>query len=155
MVDGHKYISGKRAILYGEEDIVVGMAAFLAEIGVEPVLCATGGESGRMAEAVGAVTCSILRTPPEVVEGVDFYEIADRARELKPDLIVGNSKGYRVIARELGIPIIRVGFPVHDRFGAQRIQHLGYRGAQALLDRVVNAVIEKKQADSDIGYGYI
>ena len=31
-VDGHKYIFNKRAVVYGEEDLVVGLAAFLAEI---------------------------------------------------------------------------------------------------------------------------
>ena len=68
--------------------------------------------------------------------------------------MVGNSKGY-VIARELDIPLVRVGFPIHDRFGGPRLHHLGYRGAQELYDRVVNAVIEKKQSDSSVGYGYI
>ena len=46
-VDGHKYIFDKRAVVYGEEDLVVGLTAFLAEIGVRPVLCASGGRSGR------------------------------------------------------------------------------------------------------------
>ena len=78
-----------------------------------------------------------------------------RARELSPDLVIGNSKGYRVLARDLNVPLIRVGFPIHDRFGAQRVQHLGYAGAQILFDRIVNAVIDRKQTDSDIGYGYI
>jgi nitrogenase molybdenum-iron protein NifN len=48
-----------------------------------------------------------------------------------------------------------VGFPIHDRFGGQRILHLGYRGAQSLLDRIVNAVIARKQETSDVGYSYI
>ena len=82
-------------------------------------------------------------------------EIAARARELKPDLIIGNSKGYRVLSKELEVPMLRVGFPIHDRFGSQRVQHLCYAGTQALYDRIVNAVIDKKQTDSDIGYGYI
>lgn len=154
-VDGHKYLSGKTAVIYGEEDMAVGLASFLAEIGVRPLLVASGGESGRLARAVSEVTADILREPPEVRQGVDFYEIAARARELSPDLVIGNSKGYRVLARDLNVPLIRVGFPIHDRFGAQRVQHLGYAGAQILFDRIVNAVIDRKQTDSDIGYGYI
>ena len=47
-VDGHKYVSGKRAVVYGEEDLVVGMSSFLTEIGIQPVLCATGGSSGQI-----------------------------------------------------------------------------------------------------------
>jgi nitrogenase molybdenum-iron protein NifN len=154
-VDGHKYLAGKRAVLYGEEDLVVGLAAFLAEIGVQPVLAASGAASGRLAPALAAVCDGILPEPPRVMEGVDFFEIVEAARAVRPDIVFGNSKGYRVLARELGIPLVRVGFPVHDRFGAQRMQHLGYRGALALYDRTVNAFLEESQEASAVGYGYL
>ncbi|MFZ5428166.1 MAG: nitrogenase component 1 [Thermodesulfobacteriota bacterium] len=153
-VDGHKYISRKRCVIYGEEDLIVGLASFMAEIGVVPVLVAGGGRSGRLKDAIRAACDGLLPEMPEVAEGVDFFDIADRARELAPDFFLGHSKGYR-LARELGAPLVRVGFPIHDRFGGHRTRHLCYQGAQDLLDRVVNAMIEKKQADSDIGYGYI
>jgi nitrogenase molybdenum-iron protein NifN len=153
-VDGHKYIFGKRAVVYGEEDLVAGLTAFLAEIGVRPVLCASGGRSGRLREAIEAVTADLLPEPPSVREGMDFYEMAEEVEELSPDLLIGHSKGYH-LARKKGIPLIRVGFPIHDRFGGQRLLHLGYRGAQDLLDRVVNAVLKQKQEDSAVGYGYL
>jgi len=41
-IDGHKYVFGKRAVIYGETDFVAAMASFLDEIGVVPVLSATG-----------------------------------------------------------------------------------------------------------------
>ena len=87
-------------------------------------------------------------------EGADFFDIVEEAKTLAPDLLVGHSKGQRA-AREWNIPLLRVGFPIHDRFGGQRLLHLGYRGAQNLFDRLVNLVLEKKQNDSDIGYGYL
>ena len=89
-----------------------------------------------------------------VVGGMDFETINDMTDELKPDLMIGNSKGY-YIARRLGIPLVRVGFPVHDRFGAQRHQHLCYAGTQQLLDRITNALIEFKQENSPVGFKYI
>jgi nitrogenase molybdenum-iron protein NifN len=153
-VDGHKYVFGKRAVVYGEEDMVVGMASFLAEIGIKPVLCASGGRSGRLAGAVKAVTGDTLAEQPRVEEGMDFYEIAEAAETLNPDLLVGHSKGYP-LARKLAIPLIRVGFPIHDRVGGQRILHLGYRGAQQLFDTIANALIERKQAASGVGYSYM
>ena len=152
-VDGHKYVSGLKAAVYGEEDLVVGIASFLSEVGIAPVLCASGGTSGRLEKAVGEVTADVLAEPPIVKSGVDFYEIASLVEELKPDLVVGNSKGFR-LARQYGVPLVRVGFPVHDRFGAQRILHLGYRGTQSLFDHIVNAVIEQRQQDSEVGYTY-
>ena len=153
-VDGHKYIFNKRAVVYGEEDLVVGLVAFLAEIGVRPVLVASGGGSGRLAQAVAEVTGDLLPEPPLVREGMDFYEIAAEAEALKPDLLVGHSKGYH-LAKRWQAPLVRVGFPIHDRFGGPRMLHLGYRGAQNLLDRIVNAMIERKQETSRVGYGYM
>lgn len=153
-VDGHKYVFGKKAIIYGEEDMIVGMTAFLAEIGVRPVLCASGGTSGYLAQSIRDVTGEILSEQPEVHEGMDFFDISEQAECLAPDLIVGHSKGYP-LARKLSIPLIRVGFPIHDRVGGQRILHLGYHGAQQLFDTVTNALIEKKQTDSPVGYSYM
>ena len=153
-VDGHKYVFGKKAVVYGEEDMVVGLTAFLAEIGIHPVLCASGGKSGRLADAIAEVTKETLPEQPRIEEGVDFYDIAEAVESLAPDLLVGHSKGYS-LARKLNIPLIRVGFPIHDRVGGQRILHLGYRGAQQLFDMIANALIARKQDLSDVGYSYM
>ncbi|MCU0589769.1 MAG: nitrogenase [Syntrophobacteraceae bacterium] len=153
-VDGHKVVFGRRAVVYGEEDLVVGLTSFLCEIGVKPVLCASGGTGNGFREAIEAVTRDILLDPPEIREGVDFYEIAEEAREMAPELLVGHSKGYH-LARRWNVPLIRVGFPIHDRFGGHRTLHLGYRGAMALLDRLVNELLERKQEDSPVGYTYL
>jgi len=154
LVDGHKYISGKRAVVYGEEDLVVGLTAFLAEIGVHPVLVATGGRDKRFKAAVADAIGDLVPEMPAIREGVDFFEIAAEAKDLAPDLMVGHSKGYRY-AREWDVPLIRVGFPIHDRFGGQRLRHVAYGGAQAMFDRIVNAVLGRKQDASPVGYGYL
>jgi nitrogenase molybdenum-iron protein NifN len=153
-VDGHKYLFDQRAVIYGEEDLVIGLTAFLAEIGVKPVLCASGGRSRRMEESIREVTDGLLPEAPIVMEGVDFYEIEEYAEKQNPQLLIGHSKGYQ-LSRRWKIPLVRVGFPIHDRFGGHRTLHLGYRGAQMLLDRIVNAVIEAKQENSHVGYSYM
>jgi len=152
-VDGHKYLFGKRAIVYGEEDLVIGLVSFLEEIGIETILVGTGAESGALRDTLESITKG-KRPDMKVVEGLDFETINELADELKPDLMIGNSKGY-YIARRLNIPLIRVGFPIHDRFGAQRHQHICYKGTQQLLDRITNALIEYKQEHSPVGYKYI
>jgi nitrogenase molybdenum-iron protein NifN len=151
-VDAHKYVFGRRAVVFGEEDLVVGLTSFLAEIGVQPVLCASGGESSRLEEAVKAVVGDAVEMPA-VREGMDFAGMGELARGLAPDFLIGSSKGYRV-ARELDIPLIRVGFPIHDRIGGQRILHLGYRGAQQLFDAVTNTLLARAQERSTVGYSY-
>jgi nitrogenase molybdenum-iron protein NifN len=154
LVDGHKYLFGKKAVVFGEEDLVVGLTSFLTEIGIRPVLCASGGRSGHLESAVNEVCRDLLPEMPVVRDGTDFFEIGEEAEDLAPDLIIGNSKGYP-LARKLDIPMIRLGFPIHDRLGGQRILHLGYRGAQRLFDEIVNTIIDRKQSRSMVGYSYM
>ena len=152
-VDGHKYLFGKRAIVYGEEDLVIAMVSFLEEIGINVVLAASGGESGMMKNIISKNSTS--KFPETIIRnGMDFEEINEMTDTLKPDIMIGNSKGY-YIARKLGIPLVRIGFPIHDRIGAQRIMHLGYKGTQQLFDRITNALIEYKQDHSPVGYKYM
>ncbi|MFI3288707.1 MAG: nitrogenase component 1 [Rikenellaceae bacterium] len=125
-VDAHKYLFGKKIAIYGEADLVSALSAWCKEIGLE--------------------VYSFTDT--------DFESIHAKLNQIKPDIMMGSSKGY-YIARELKIPIIRVGFPIHDRFGAARQLKIGYRGTQELFDRVVNALIEYKQENSPVGYKYI
>jgi nitrogenase molybdenum-iron protein NifN len=153
-VDAHKYLFGKKVVVYGEEDLVVGLTSFFVETGLIPVLCASGGRSGRLQAAMEEVTGGLLAAAPLVKEGLDFQQIEELSEKLSPDLMVGHSKGY-TLAGKLGVPLVRVGFPIHDRFGGQRILHTGYRGAQMLLDRIVNALLEKDQEDSTVGYAYM
>ena len=152
--DGHKYVFDKRVIIYGEEDLVIGMTAFLREIGMVPVLCASGGKSGLLKKRIEELVPDMDELGIKVREGVDFVDIEDEAKILQPDFLVGNSKGY-TMSRKNNIPLLRLGFPIHDRFGGQRMHHLGYRGTQELFDRIVNTVIEQRQNASSIGYTYM
>ncbi|OHD05381.1 MAG: nitrogenase [Spirochaetes bacterium GWB1_27_13] len=153
-VDGHKYLFGKKAVVYGEEDLVIGITNFLFEIGIIPIIVASGGNSGKLKDFIQNNGAYISNNEINILNGVDFSEIEEIAFNLKPDLIIGNSKGYK-IARKLNIPHIRVGFPIHDRIGGQRILHVGYNGTQNLFDSITNALIEYKQENSPVGYSYI
>jgi nitrogenase molybdenum-iron protein NifN len=150
-VDGHKYVSGKRVAVVGDPDLAVAVAGFCAEIGLLPVLVASGALTRRMESALTA-----LGLDPGSFEGMedaDYDSIARRVTELKPDLILGPSKAYPT-TRALGIPLVRIGFPVHDRIGAGRILHLGYCGTQRLFDEVANALLGHQQDSSEMGYAY-
>jgi len=153
-VDGHKYVSQLKAVVYGEEDLVVGLVSFLKEIGIIPVLAGSGGQSKTLKEAINQVAPDAEKMGINVREGVDFMEIEEEARALSPDIVIGNSKGYGM-ARRMNIPMVRVGFPIHDRLGGSRVLHLGYRGAQQLFDKIVNSLLEKRQDTSETGYAYM
>ncbi len=152
--DGHKYVFEARAVLYGEEDLVIGMASFLSEFGVIPALCASGGKSGHLKAKLRQVIDDFDQKEIKVMEGVDFVDIGEAARKVNPDFFIGNSKGYK-IAREIKKPLIRIGFPIHDRMGGARVLHVGYRGAQQLFDTITNTIIAIKQDSSPVGYFYM
>jgi nitrogenase molybdenum-iron protein NifN len=149
--DGHKYVFGKRVALYGDPEWVASLAIFLLEIGARPVVCATGARNR-------ALTKALEQLPPgsvdEVLDDTDFARLEAACRQTNPELLIGSSKGY-AIARNLGIPLLRLGFPIHDRIGAGRIEVLGYRGSTWLFDSIVNLLLERKQNASDVGYSYL
>jgi nitrogenase molybdenum-iron protein NifN len=153
-IDGHKYVSNKRAVIYGEEDWVVALASFAAEIGIKPVLCASGGESGKLRETLKNVLGDLYADDMVIGQGMSFERMEAEMQELKPDLMIGNSKGY-YIARKMDIPLVRTGFPIHDRIGAQHAKVLGYEGTTLLFEQVVNALLEDKQRKSAMGWKYM
>jgi nitrogenase molybdenum-iron protein NifN len=149
--DGHKYVFGKRVALFGDPELVAGLAGFLAEIGARPVLCATGARNRALKDVLAELPAGSVE---EVLEDTDFGAIEVTCNRLKPELLIGSSKGYRV-ARALGVPLLRVGFPIHDRLGAGRLLHVGYRGTMQLFDSVVNTLLDAKQSSSPIGFSYL
>lgn len=146
-IDGHKYCFGKHAIVYGDEDFVLSLCAFLRETGIIPVLAATGSQKA----VSGSGTSRKLET---ISDETDFETMLEKARSLEPDIVIGNSKGF-YLSRRLGIPLVRCGFPVHDRIGGQRILTLGYRGTLNLFDLVCNALMQYKQEKAGKGWGYV
>jgi len=149
-VDGHKYLAGQRVAIVGDPDLAAALAGFCAEIGLTPVLVGSGAVTGRLAAALGQLGAGSA----EVIEDADHECIGARITALRPDLILGPSKSYPT-ARALGIPLLRVGFPVHDRIGAGRLLHLGYRGTQRLFDELVNTLLANAQDTSETGYAYL
>jgi len=153
MVDGHKYVFGQRAVVFGDEDMVIGLTSFLCEIGVQPVICATGARN-RNFDAMLRAAVPELPADTLVRGRMDFADIEAAAGERKPEFMLGHSKGY-AMARRLGVPLVRCGFPIHDRMGGHRLLHVGYAGALSLYDSLVNTLLARKQEGSSIGYSYL
>ncbi|MEJ5259483.1 MAG: nitrogenase component 1 [Anaerohalosphaeraceae bacterium] len=150
-VDAHKYVFGKKTVLYGPADWVAALAVFLDEIGMIPVLCAAADCTGKLKEYLAEHLGPDKAERIAVIEDTDFASIEEKAAALRPDILIGDSNGYK-ISRNLRVPLVRLGLPIHDRIGASRITALGYRGTQQLFDRIVNALLETQQDNSPVGY---
>jgi nitrogenase molybdenum-iron protein NifN len=149
--DGHKYVFGKRVAVYGDPEFVVAVAKFLLEIGAHPVVCGTGARNRALTAGLAALQSDRVL---EVLDDTDFTRLQRACERTKVELAIGNSKGY-AMTRVLGIPLLRAGFPIHDRLGAARLLCVGYRGTLALFDAVVNTLLYTKQERSTVGFSYL
>lgn len=154
LVDGHKIVNGKRAAIFGDPDLAAGLVEFLTEIGIQPIVCGTGVAKSGLLKALGSILTEARMKGIRVIENVDFIEMESVVKEIKPDLLIGSSKGY-AMSRRLNIPLLRVGFPIHDRVGGHRQLQVGYLGAQTLFDRIANTFLSIQQAASQVGFTYL
>lgn len=140
MIDSHKFNSEGRAVVFGEPELCYAISILCMENGIKPVLISTGTESQKLKDLIES---KAVEEKVTVLDDTDFDTIRDYAVKLKANVLVGNSDG-KVITEKEGIPLVRVGFPVHDRVGGQRKVITGYNGTINLLDEITNTLLEKK-----------
>jgi nitrogenase molybdenum-iron protein beta chain len=140
MVDSQAYTHGRRVAIYGDPDLVSGLVSFVVEMGMEPSIIATGTKSNQFQEDINKII-SKTNHEPVVINGGDLYDLHQQVKKTGADLLIGNSYGGRIAVAE-NMPLFRVGFPIYDRVGAQRICILGYKGALSLLDQLTNTIIQ-------------
>lgn len=136
MIDGHFEFGGRRLAVAGEADLVFTLASFCTEMGAT------------VAAAVAAADGPLLAHTPAEHVGVgdlDDLEQAGLAPDRRFDLMLANSHGAAV-ARRLGCPLYRTGFPVLDRLGAPQRVSVGYRGTRDLIFDLANHLMAAAEA---------
>jgi nitrogenase molybdenum-iron protein NifN len=128
-LDASGVLAGRRVALALEPDLLAGVAALLTEAGCHIVTAITPAAADHLQD----LTCD------EVVVG-DFEDAEERARDGGAELLVASSHGAAT-AQRLGIPLLRLGFPVVDRLGAQHLTSVGYRGSLRLLFAAANELL--------------
>lgn len=142
MIDSHKYNGQGRAAIFGEPELVYALSRLCLENGVVPALIATGTKTERLKQ--------LLQRQDEydeeeiiVLNDTDFETIRDYAKKLDINILLGSSNGSFITEKE-DIPLVRVGFPIHDRVGAQRKVCVGYEGSLRFLDEITNTILTNK-----------
>ncbi len=137
MADVHQTTYGKKAAIFGDPDISIGLAAFVAELGMEPVVVSSSTASKKFTQKAGEVTSG------KVLNGRDLYELHHAVMETGAEILFGNTK-CKQIADDEDIAFVRCGFPVYDRVGYHRYGIMGYRGGIYLSDLITNSILEMK-----------
>lgn len=125
LLDGHFHFGGKRVAIAAEPDHLYQLSTFFTGLGAEIVAAVTTtGTSGILS-----------KVHAETVQVGDLADLEDMAAGA--DLLVTHSHG-RQAAQRLGIPLMRVGFPVFDRLGSQHRRTVLYEGARDLIFETAN-----------------
>ena len=138
----HLFFADKKVAIYGNPDLVIGLAEFCLDLEMKPVLLLLGDDNSaykddpRIKELQEKVDYDM-----QIVTNADFWELENRIKNegLELDLILGHSKG-RFISIDYNIPMFRVGFPTYDRAGMYRHPIVGYAGAIWLAEQIANTL---------------
>lgn len=142
MIDSHKYNFAGRSVLFGEPELVYAMAKTCMENGIFPVVAATGSKNAKFSKLLEA-ELEKYKWKALLLHDTDFSQIRQKGREEGANIAIGHSDGRYLTERE-GLPLVRMGFPIHDRVGGQRILSVGYLGTTSFLDRITNTLLENK-----------
>ena len=140
LVDAHSYNYHRKVAIFGDPDFVSGLTRFTCEMGMTPTVVCTGTESKRFIEDINNISRE-KGVSPTILAGGDLYDMHMAIKEAGADILIGNAYGASM-AKEENIPLFRVGFPVFDRLGAQRIPILGYNGGIDFVDRLTNTILD-------------
>jgi hypothetical protein len=117
------------------------------------IVCHNGGK--RWKKAIEALLAeSPFGVNGKVYMGADLWHLRSLCFTDKPDFLIGNSYGKYIQrdtlhkGKEFEVPLIRIGFPLHDRHHLHRQTTMGYEGAMQVVTTLVNAVLEKLDSDT-------
>lgn len=142
MIDSHKYNFAGRSVIFGDCEMVYAVTALCAENGIFPVVVATGSKTEHLEKAVKPLLLESPH-PVEILCETDFQVIRVKSTAAGANVAIGHSDG-RYLEEKAGIPLMRLGFPILDRVGGQRLLSVGYTGTAMLLDRITNTLLEHK-----------
>jgi nitrogenase molybdenum-iron protein beta chain len=138
----HLFLADKKVAIYGNADLVIGLAEFCLDLEMKPVLLLLGDDNKAYPTDLRIKALQEkVDYGMEIIMNADLWELENRIKNdgLKLDLILGHSKG-RFTSMDYNIPMVRVGFPTYDRAGLYRYPVVGYAGAMWLGEAIANTL---------------
>ncbi len=138
----HLFLADKKVAIYGNADLVIGLAEFCLDLEMRPMLLLLGDDNTAYPNdpRIKALQQNV-DYKMEIIRNADLWELENRIKNegLELDLILGHSKG-RFISIDNNVPMVRVGFPTYDRAGLYRYPVVGYSGAMWLAEAMANTL---------------
>lgn len=147
----HMFFADKKVAIYGNPDLVIGLAEFCLDMEMEPVVLLLGDDNNTYKDdpRIKAFQEKV-DFDMQIIMNADLWELERRIKdqEVELDLILGHSKG-RWTAIDNNIPMVRVGFPTFDRAGLYRHPVVGYEGAMWLAEQMANTLFTDMEFKKD------
>jgi nitrogenase molybdenum-iron protein beta chain len=83
----------------------------------------------------------------EVWPGCDLWHMRSLLNTAPVDFLIGSSYG-KYLERDTGTPLIRLTFPIFDRHHHHRFPTWGYAGGLQVLVRILDAILDRLDADT-------
>jgi len=129
MLDTHFMLGQLRVAIAADPDQLNALIHLVQGMGAEVVTAICAGNTPVLATA-----------PVDSIKIGDLEDLEVMAKERKAQLLIGNSHAV-ASAERLGIPILRIGFPLYDIIGGYQKTWIGYRGTRQTLFDLANLVI--------------
>ncbi|MEG0503122.1 MAG: nitrogenase component 1 [Raoultibacter sp.] len=138
------YLYGKRLLICCDADLATAITSFAVDVGLVPSCVAVGDALSDFE----AHLRSTVEIPGEcvVLTGKDRLAVEEYVISHPVDLVLGDTRNKR-LANRMGVPLIRIGFPVVDRPLSHTQSLVGYSGALSLLRRIVEALCDASEHD--------
>jgi nitrogenase molybdenum-iron protein beta chain len=158
IADSNAHIHGKKFAIYGDPDLTYGLAAFLLELGAEPVhVLATNGNKAWAAKMQKLFDSSPFGANCKAYPGKDLWHMRSLLFTAPVDYLIGNTYG-KYLERDTGTPLIRIGFPIFDRHHHHRRPVWGYQGGMnvliTILDKIFDTMDSKTNIPGQTDYSY-
>ncbi len=146
ITDMHAYFFGKKVALVGDPDQLISLTEFLVSIDMWPIHIVTGTPGKAFERRIKEIAKEVP-APVNVMAGGDMFLWHQWIKNDPVDLMIGNTY-VKYISRDEDIPFVRFGFPILDRVGHSYFPTVGYRGGTRLLEKILDALLDRKDRDS-------
>jgi nitrogenase molybdenum-iron protein beta chain len=146
LTDMHQYLYQKKVGLVGDPDQLIALTEFLVSIDMMPIYVVTGTPGKKFERRIKEITKDVPHEV-KVKAGGDMFLFHQWIKNDPVDLMFGNTY-LKYMARDEDIPFIRFGFPILDRMGHSYFPTVGYKGAMRLMEKILDALLDRKDRDS-------
>jgi nitrogenase molybdenum-iron protein beta chain len=145
ITDMHQYFHGKSVAIAGDPDHLLSLAEFLTDLDMKVKHVVTGTPGKKFEARMKA----IIGDDANIKQGAqaDLFLLHQWIKNDPVDLLFGNTY-MKYISRDEDIPLVRTGFPIYDRIGHQYFPIVGYKGALRLVEKILNALLDRQDRDA-------